>query len=41
MRNKRLHLWFALVVCVISVPAYALLPIQYWQTRNGARVYFV
>ena len=41
MRNRRLHLWLALVVCVISAPAYALLPIQHWQTRNGAQVYFV
>ena len=41
MRNRRLHLWFALVVCVVSAPAYALLPIQHWQTGNGAQVYFV
>jgi zinc protease len=41
MRNKRLRLWLALVVCVISAPAYALLPIEHWQTRNGAQVYFV
>ena len=41
MRNRRLHLWFALVVCVVSAPAYALLPIQHWQTGSGAQVYFV
>ncbi|MBI2223965.1 MAG: insulinase family protein [Betaproteobacteria bacterium] len=41
MRNRRLHLWLALVVCVISAPAYALLPIQHWQTGSGAQVYFV
>ena len=41
MRNKRLSLWLALVVCAISAPAYALLPIQHWQAKNGARVYFV
>ena len=41
MRNKRLQLWLALAICVISAPAYALLPIQHWQTRNGAQVYFV
>ena len=41
MRNKRLHLWLALVVCVVSAPAYALLPIQHWQTGSGAQVYFV
>ncbi len=41
MRNNRLHLWYALVMCVISAPAHALLPIQHWQTQNGAQVYFV
>jgi len=41
MRNNRLHLWLALVVCVVSAPAYALLPIEHWQTGNGAQVYFV
>ena len=41
MRNKRLHLWLMLVVCVISAPAYALLSIEHWQTRGGAQVYFV
>ncbi|MNC87870.1 hypothetical protein D3C83_36360 [compost metagenome] len=24
-----------------ALPAWAILPIQYWQTANGARVYFV
>jgi zinc protease len=41
MLNKWLHLWFALVVCIVAAPAYALLPIQHWQTESGARVYFV
>ncbi len=41
MRNSRLTLGFALVLCVIAAPAYALLPIQHWQTGNGAQVFFV
>ncbi|MBI4191313.1 MAG: insulinase family protein [Betaproteobacteria bacterium] len=41
MRNKLHHLLCALVVCVAAAPAYALLPIQHWQTQSGARVYFV
>ncbi len=41
MRNKRLQLWLALVVCVVAAPAYAVLPIQHWQTKNGAQAYFV
>ena len=41
MRDKRLRLWLALVVCMLSAPAYALLPIQYWQTSSGAQIYFV
>ena len=41
MRDKRLRLWLALVVCALSAPAYALLPIQYWQTSSGAQIYFV
>lgn len=31
----------ALTLCVAAAPAWSLLPIQHWQTRNGARVYFV
>ena len=31
----------ALILCVTTAPAWALLPIQHWQTRQGARVYFV
>ena len=41
MRNKRRHLWLALAVCVVATPAYALLPIEHWQTGRGAQVYFV
>jgi len=41
MRNSRLPLGFALVLCVIAAPAYALLPIQHWQTGKGAQVFFV
>jgi zinc protease len=32
---------FTLVLWAAAVPAWALLPIQHWQTANGARVYFV
>ncbi len=31
----------ALILCVTTAPAWALLPIQHWQTKQGARVYFV
>jgi len=31
----------AAVACVLCLPAYAILPIQQWQTPSGARVYFV
>jgi zinc protease len=33
----------ALAACAfaVAIPAHALLPIQHWQTSNGARVYFV
>ena len=41
MRNKRLRPGCAAGGCVMAAPAYALLPIQHWQTKNGARVYFV
>ena len=34
--------WFCvLTLCAVAAPAWALLPIQHWQTKNGARVYFV
>jgi zinc protease len=41
MRNKLSCLLGLLLACVAAAPAYALLPIQNWQTRTGARVYFV
>ena len=31
----------ALLLCLAATPAWSLLPIQHWQTKNGARVYFV
>ena len=31
----------ALLLCLTSATAWALLPIQHWQTKQGARVYFV
>jgi zinc protease len=30
-----------LIMCLAAAPAWALLPIQHWQTKQGARVYFV
>ena len=41
MRAKLICLLCVFVACAAAVPAYALLPIQHWQTKNGARVYFV
>jgi zinc protease len=41
MRNKLGSLLYALVALIACAPAYALLPIQHWQTKHGARVYFV
>ncbi len=38
MRSKLL---FLLTVLLVSGAAQAILPIQHWQTANGARVYFV
>ncbi|MDB5811439.1 MAG: peptidase M16-like protein [Betaproteobacteria bacterium] len=32
---------FALTLCLVTTPAWSLLPIQHWQTKQGARVYFV
>jgi zinc protease len=32
---------FAAVLAMVALPARALLPIQSWETQNGARVYFV
>jgi zinc protease len=31
----------ALTLCLAATPAWSLLPIQYWQTAHGVRVYFV
>ena len=28
-------------LCLVAMPAWSLLPIQHWQTKNGARVFFV
>ncbi len=39
MRNKLRWTWCAILA--LAAPAYALLPIQHWQTKQGARVYFV
>ncbi len=42
MRPSNLMLWlFAAALGLAAVPARALLPIQEWQTPDGARVYFV
>lgn len=41
MGNKMNRWTCALVLCLAAAPAWSLLPIQHWQTRNGARVYFV
>lgn len=42
MRNRR---WAALALAVVGLglaaAAHAILPIQHWETKNGARVYFV
>ena len=46
MSRNRAWLWTSSArrcsdCCAAALPAYALLPIQHWQTQNGARVYFV
>ena len=41
MFNKARQLLCGLALCVVAAPALALLPIQYWQAKSGARVYFV
>jgi zinc protease len=41
MRAKLACLLWVLTALAAAEPAYALLPIQHWQTQNGARVYFV
>ena len=42
MRSSGLVRWVAaLVLAAVALPAHALLPIQHWETKTGARVYFV
>ena len=41
MLNKALYMLCVMVACAAAVPAYAVLPIQFWQTKTGTRVYFV
>jgi len=41
MGNKFAAALAALVMALAALPAAALLPIQHWQTKSGARVYFV
>ena len=41
MPNRMQRLLCGFVLCLAAAPALALLPIQHWQTKNGARVYFV
>ncbi len=41
MRNKISGLLAAIVCVLAAAPSWALLPIQQWQTKSGARVYFV
>ncbi|MCW5603527.1 MAG: insulinase family protein, partial [Burkholderiales bacterium] len=43
MRNSRLHVcrMIAAALLLAAVQAHAILPIQHWETRSGARVYFV
>ena len=41
MPNKMTRLLCGLLLCLAAAPASALLPIEHWQTKNGARVYFV
>src|SRR6187401_3084142 len=41
MVNKLRSLLLVWAALACAAPAYALLPIQHWQTKHGARVYFV
>jgi zinc protease len=41
MCNKLRHAIFAAAMCLLALPALAVLPIEHWQTANGAHVYFV
>jgi zinc protease len=33
--------WLVFALLAAALPAHAILPIQHWQTANGARVYFI
>ena len=41
MPASRLAQWLGLALLAAALPAHAILPIQHWQTSNGARVYFI
>ena len=41
MSNKTSRIVVALAAWLAATPALALLPIQHWQSKSGARVYFV
>src|SRR5215210_7189416 len=41
MHSKSLQLVATLVLLALAQAAYAILPIQHWETKRGARVYFV
>ena len=41
MRSKAVWMGIAALLALAAAPARAILPIQNWQTPNGARVYFV
>lgn len=41
MRNRIATCWFGLALLTAAGAAHAILPIQHWQTKSGARVYFV
>ena len=42
MRNNRLSSWIGTAVFLLAAAqAHATLPIQHWQTKSGAQVYFV
>jgi len=41
MTGKLFRVLCTFIACLVAAPALALLPIQHWQTKSGARVYFV
>jgi zinc protease len=41
MASKVKAICVAALLMLLAMPAAALLPIQHWQTKSGARVYFV